>query len=45
MKNYYAVASTEALGKHIRLIKKVNITLPLINLNKDLEININFGLA
>ncbi len=45
MINYDAVASTEPPGKHIRLTKKVNVTLRLIDLNEDLEVYVNYGLA
>jgi len=45
MINYDAVSSTEPPGKHIRLTKKVNVTLRLIDLNEDLEVYANYGLA
>jgi hypothetical protein len=45
MISYDAVASTEPPGKHIRLTKKVNVTLRLIDLNEDLEIYTNYSLA
>jgi len=42
---YEAVASEEPAGKHIRLTKKVTVRLKLIDLNTDLEVLADYGLA
>lgn len=42
---YEAVAAEEPAGKHIRLTKKVTVRLKLIDLNTDLEVLANYGLA
>lgn len=42
---YEAVAADEPAGKHIRLTRKVTVRLRLIDLNTDLEVLANYGLA
>lgn len=42
---YEAVAAEEPAGKHIRLTKKVTVRLKLIDLNTDLEVLAEYGLA
>jgi hypothetical protein len=42
---YEAVAAEEPAGKHIRLTKKVTVRLKLIDLNTDLEVLADYGLA
>jgi hypothetical protein len=42
---YEAVSSDEPAGKHIRLTKKKNIKLRLMDFNSDLDALANFGLA
>lgn len=42
---YEAVSAEEPAGKHIRLTKKNNVRLKLIDLNSDLEVLANFGIA
>jgi hypothetical protein len=42
---YEAVSADEPAGKHIRLTKKVTVRLKVIDLNTDLEVLANYGLA
>ncbi|OVE79690.1 hypothetical protein BVY01_01810 [bacterium I07] len=42
---YEAVAAEEPAGKHIRLTKKVTVRLKQIDLNTDLDVLANYGLA
>ncbi|MBC8478432.1 DUF1670 domain-containing protein [bacterium] len=42
---YQAVAAEEPAGKHIRLTRKITIKIRLIDLNSDLEVLAEFGLA
>ncbi|OGS34302.1 MAG: hypothetical protein A2293_13500 [Elusimicrobia bacterium RIFOXYB2_FULL_49_7] len=42
---YQAVAAEEPAGKHIRLTKKVTVRLKLMDMNSDLEVLAEYGLA
>lgn len=42
---YEAVAAEEPAGKHIRLTRKITVRLRLMDLNSDLEVLANLGLA
>jgi len=42
---YEAVASDEPAGKHIRLTRRISVRLKLIDLNSDLDVLANYGLA
>lgn len=42
---YQAVAADEPAGKHIRLTRKITVKLRLFDLNTDLEVLAEFGLA
>jgi len=42
---YESVAADEPAGKHIRLTKKRNVRLKLIDLNSDLDVLANYGIA
>jgi len=42
---YEAVSADEPAGRHIRLTRKINVKLKLMDLNTDLEALANFGLA
>ena len=42
---YEAVSAEEPAGRHIRLTRKINVKLKLMDLNTDLEALANFGLA
>jgi len=42
---YQAVSSDEPAGKHLRLTKKITVTLKLIDFNSDFEVLANYGLA
>ena len=43
--SYEAVSADEPAGKHIRLTRKVTITLKLMDINTDFDVLANFGLA
>ena len=42
---YQAVSADEPAGKHLRLTKKITVTLKLIDFNSDFEVLANYGLA
>jgi len=42
---YQAVSADEPAGKHLRLTKKVTVSLKLIDFNSDFEVLANYGLA
>jgi len=43
--SYEAVSAEEPAGKHIRLTRKVTLTLKLMDINSDFEVLSNYGLA
>ena len=43
--SYEAVSAEEPAGKHIRLTRKVTLTLKLMDINSDFEVLANYGLA